>query len=75
MSKPLAETVIAGFTVTVEPNEDREGVNCWLTKGRHGNSLAMIEDHGYIEVDGGTDIPVSAAVIARARTFAERHGY
>jgi hypothetical protein len=66
----------------IEPNEDREGVQCWLyaarKRTRYGqpvSSLAVVEDHGRINPDEDGETPVPDAVIEAVRTWAERHGY
>lgn len=71
----IATTTIDGFTVTIEPNEDREGVQCWVSKGRATSSLALVEDLGHVEDDREGTFGVREATIDRIRAYAERHGY
>jgi hypothetical protein len=71
-----ATTHIGGFTVTLEPNEDREGFQCWISCGRAWGSLALAEDLG--EIDGCGDaapVKLSDAVLDRIRSWAEARGY
>lgn len=78
---PVAETTLDGFTVTVERMKDEndpargEWNDCYVAKGRHSASLACLEDFGYIEVDGGVNIPVKPQTLENIRAFAEKHGY
>jgi hypothetical protein len=71
----LAETIIDGFTVSIEPNEDRPGFNCWVAKGRASSSLAVVEDFGAISPDEAGEVKVPQATIDRIRAFAEANGY
>lgn len=64
----------------IEPNEDREGVQCFVTHVRTGvsNSLALLEDMGeYDEVprDEDNPIPISDKALREIHAFADRYGY
>jgi hypothetical protein len=67
--------LIAGYTVDIEPHEDREGVDCWVSKGRFSASLACLEGEGGLFNDQGQMQPVPEAILDRIRSFAEQHGY
>jgi hypothetical protein len=75
------QTEIDGFRVEVETMTDDndaargEWVDCWISKGRHSASLALAEDCGVIEVDGGEDIPIPAKTLERVRAYAVSLGY
>lgn len=71
----IAENVIDGFTITIEPNEDRDGVNCYVQRGRAGSSLAVVEDFGKIEPETPQGVRVPQATIDRIVAFAQKHGY
>lgn len=73
----IAETIIRGFTVEIVPNEDREGVNCFITRDHACSSLAKAEDFGTIgEPDErGGEVKISDKALAEIREFAERYEY
>lgn len=71
----MIKTTINGFDVTIEPNDGREGVNCFVIKGRACSSLAVVEDFGAINYDEPGEVKVKNATIDRIRAFAEKHGY
>jgi len=75
MSKAIAQKKFGRFVAEILPNDDREGVNCFVTSGKACSSLAVIEDHGYIEPMDSAEIFVPESVIDQIRTWAESHGY
>jgi hypothetical protein len=79
--KTLHKTTVDGFEVEIVKMSDEndpargEWVDAYVSKGRHSASLAVIEDFGYIEVDGGEDIKLAASTIDEIREIADAHGY
>jgi hypothetical protein len=63
------------LTATIEPNEDREGVNCWVYAGRASASLACLEDNGSLSPDEAHEVAVKQEVIDRIRSWADANGY
>ena len=59
------------FTASIEPNEDREGVNCYIDIDGLTSSLACAEGEGMI--DG--QIVISPATLDRIHLWAESNGY
>lgn len=72
----MTTTIIRGFTCEIEPNEDREGVNCYVSKDRYSASLAWLEGEGYLyhDVHAG-ELPVHEGITDLIRQWAETHGY
>ena len=81
----IATNVIDGFKVEIEPNPDREGVDCFITSqdDRYTASLACAEGEGSLWWIGpgsprnrwGLERPISDRTVERIRRFAERYGY
>jgi len=70
----MTKTTIFNLTVEIEPNEDRDGVNCYISKGKFSGSLSALEDNGVLTwID--EEMPVSTDAIDRIRAYAEKHGY
>lgn len=75
------KTTIDGFQCEMVPNDDREGFNCFISKGRASNSLAYVEDNGSLELEtfsgllGGGDIPVPQETIDKIAAWAMKNGY
>ena len=65
---------------SIEPNEDRAGVNCYVTQYeipeslREGSSLAVVQDWGVIDEHKG-DINVPQKIIDEITEWAEDNGY
>ena len=59
------------IVATIEPNDDRDGVNCWLQWGRHSSSLAVVSDFGAF--DDGPKVPDT--VLHAIEAWAQSHGY
>ena len=70
----IARTTIRGYTAVIEPNEDREGVNCYISHGRFSGTLAWAEGEGYLYCDSQEEI-IPDDVVFSIRKFAEKHGY
>jgi hypothetical protein len=70
----IATKTIAGYLCTIEPNEDREGVNCYVSKGKFSASLACLEGEGKL-FDMDNEMPVRDETIDLIRKFADQHGY
>lgn len=75
MSKPLASKKFGRFVAEIVPNDDREGVNCFVTCGKAGASLEMVADHGYIEPTDSTRIDVPDDLITEMLNWAVSKGY
>jgi len=73
------------FVAFIEPNEDRPGVNCYVTKSKRGNfegsSLAVVQDFGEIDCSGTYQpddqyfIKVPQKIIDEITAWAEDNGY
>ena len=63
------------FTAILEPNEDRDGIDCWVSCGRAASSLAVLEDFGALDPDGPSERRVPRSLINKIRTWAEVNGY
>lgn len=61
----------------IEPNSDREGVNCYVRSGagRAFASLAVLEDFGALSPDEAHEEAVDDQTISEIRMWAERYGY
>jgi len=70
-----AKQIIDGFTVTIEPNDDRDGVNCYVEKGRASASLAVVEDFGALSPGEPEEVEINNETQGRIKAFARRHGY
>ena len=69
----LINETIDGFEVEVSDRYNDEGrIECFITKGRKGASLALCEDYGTVEEDGPR---ISDSTLAKVRKLAEKHGY
>lgn len=56
----------------LEPNDDREGVNCYVTCGKHHSSLDLLNDYGTVGFDGPK---VRPDVIEKIEAWALANGY
>lgn len=63
------------LTATIEPNEDREGVNCFVSAGRAASSLAVLEDFGALSPDEAHEEAVAQSDIDAIRSWADGFGY
>ena len=72
------------FVAFIEPNEDRPGVNCYVTQGNQWatSSLAVVQDFGEIDTSGTVDkngndyvIKVPQKIIDEITAWAEDNGY
>ena len=73
-------TTINGFLCEIEPNEDREGVNCYVSKGRFSASLACLEGEGILSADGNSygediELDVPQTTINQIVSWAVGKGY
>jgi hypothetical protein len=59
------------FTAEIEPNEDRPGVNCYVSVGDHMSSLACAQDQGYID----DEVIISNRVLDQIEYWALEQGY
>lgn len=50
-SNEIARRAFGPYTATIVPNDDREGVNCFIERGRHSASLAAAQAEGYLTAD------------------------
>lgn len=75
--KLIASKTFGKFTAEIYPNEDREGVNCFISCGRSSSSLAKVEDYATVgEVDDRDgEIPIPDSTIDKIRAYAEGFGY
>lgn len=71
----LAKKKFGSFTATIEPNEDREGVNCYIEKGRATASLECADCEGHLEMPNGEEVYFPAKVGNAVRAWAETFGY
>ena len=78
----LAEAHFGDFMASIEPNEDRPGVNCYVTQYkipeslRQGSSLAVVQDWGVIEeYKVSMNIKVPQKIIDEITEWAEDNGY
>lgn len=80
---PLASKRFGPFLAELEPNDDRPGVQCWITHQPTGvsNSLALLEDQGrFDELPRDSDDPVTISqtrldeITAWAQQEGEPHG-
>ena len=80
----LAEAHFGDFVAIIEPNEDRPGVNCYVTQYkipeslRQGSSLAVVQDWGVIEEYSSMDgvaREVPQKIIDEITEWAEDNGY
>ena len=64
------------FTATIEPNDDRPGVNCYVDKGRATASLECADSEGYLtDSDTNEEVYFPAEVGDAIRAWAELYGY
>lgn len=76
----LAEAHFGDFMAIIEPNEDRPGVNCYVTQYkipeslRQGSSLALVQNEGFIE-EREAEIEVPQKIIDEITEWAEDNGY
>jgi hypothetical protein len=84
MSQPLASTTIRGYLCEIEPNDDREGVNCYITKGKYSASLACAEAEGVLHYHGsgdptadgpGLEWTITESTLEEIIAWAEANGY
>jgi hypothetical protein len=68
-------TKIGGFTVSLEPNEDREGFQCWISRGDYCASLALANDYGSLDPDDQNAPRVSTRVLDQVEAWAVANGY
>lgn len=69
------EIYIAGMRVSIEPNDDREGVNCWIENADgYSASLAAAEDNGVL-YKGDDEMPIGNKTLDAIRRYAESKGY
>lgn len=66
------QKTFGNIVAMLEPNDDREGVQCWVEYGRHSCSLAVLSDFGTIGDDGPE---VKQATIEAIENWAIAHGY
>lgn len=71
----MTMTVINGFTAEIEPNADREGVNCYVYKGRYSASLECADDNGFLTDNDDRELTVPPGTLAAILTWARGHGY
>jgi hypothetical protein len=69
--------LIRGFTCELIPNDDRPGVNCFVSKGRVSNSLALLQDMGgFDDVDeDGNEVRISQTTLDEIEKWALANGY
>ena len=65
---------IDGFECEIIENYDRDGTNCYVSKGRAASSLAYLEDNGGLARDDADDLPVPQSTIDRISRWAEANG-
>lgn len=71
------KTVIGGLTVEMEEYEDTEGSNCFVYKGKHSSSLALLNDLGGFEDEylGEVVVKVPQSTIKQIEKWAYANGY
>mgnify|MGYP003678735831 CR=1 FL=1 len=80
MSKFTLVTIIATkkfgtVTATIEPNSDREGVECYVCKEGAFASLACAQGEGYIQADNGEEIYFAESTADKVWDWASTYGY
>ena len=74
----LAEAHFGDFMASIEPNEDRPGVNCYVSQGNEESSLEVVQNFGVIVSDlhqPKRDIEVPQKIIDEITEWAEDNGY
>jgi len=69
--------IINGFECELVPNDDRPGVNCYITKDNACNSLALLQDMGeFDELNAlGKPIRINQATLDEIEEWALKNGY
>jgi hypothetical protein len=69
--------IIKGFECELVPNDDRPGVNCFVTKDNACNSLAVLQDLGEFDEPNalGNPIRISQAALDEIERWALANGY
>jgi hypothetical protein len=68
-------TKIDGYTVEIFDDDPDYGVQCWISKGEHRASLALLEDQGILDSDRDGTVEVDEKTIDKIRILADKHGY
>lgn len=73
------EKSFGDFVAIIEPNEDRPGVDCYVTQGHEGSSLLLVQNEGVIDTSGSNtvfrDIEVPQKIIDKITAWAGDNGY
>ncbi len=66
------------YLAELVPNDDREGVNCFISHGHYSASLACAEAEGYLTRDVGTgpqEEPIAESILDEISAWALARGY
>lgn len=63
------------FKAELIPNDDREGVNCFISRGRYSASLSLVMDFGCLDPDDAASPMIDETVLDRIIRWAEANGY
>jgi len=68
------ETIKLGLGYTATFEDDGDSNNVYITKGKHGGSLQMVEEYGLLDIDyPATTVPDS--IFNKAMAWASTKGY
>ena len=71
----IARKAFGRFGASIEPNEDREGVQCFVHYLNRTSSLAVVEDFGRVCPDEPGEHRIDDRTISEIRSWAESFGY
>ena len=69
------QTNIGGYTVEMVNNDDRDGMNCFVSKGAFSASLSKLDDSGTLDDHNDNEMNVPEDIIHRIGVWAEARGY
>ena len=70
----MSNTIKLGLGYTATFEEDGDSNNVYITKGKHGGSLQMVEEYGLLDIDyPNTKVPDS--ICNKAMDWALAKGY
>jgi hypothetical protein len=64
-----------GYEVEIVPNDDREGVNAYITHGRFSASLECAADTGVLTDANDREEPIDENLVIVMTVWAEGHGF
>lgn len=74
-SDTIATRAFGPYLATIVPNDDREGVNCFIEKGRYSASLAAAQDTGLLTAMDDDDHAIPESVTDAILDWALPYGY